>query len=78
MLISSYIKWILQSTEVDYSNETGREEMRHKLQMLLWQSSLYNADTIYGEHKTCGLRPLIHCQEKCRKAVTGAVPFGSK
>lgn len=24
--------------------------MRHKLQKLLWQSSFYNADTIYGEH----------------------------
>lgn len=49
-LIKSYIKWILQSIDGDYSNETSREEMRHKLQKLLWQSSFYNADTIYGEH----------------------------
>ncbi|XP_077095253.1 transforming growth factor-beta receptor-associated protein 1 [Siphateles boraxobius] len=49
MLISSYVKWILHSIEGDYSNDTSREEMRHKLQMLLWQSSLYNADTIYEQ-----------------------------
>jgi len=67
MLISSYVKWILQSIEADYSNETSREEMRHKLQMFLWQSSLYNADTIYGEHKNMRIKT---CQEKCRKAVS--------
>ncbi|XP_051724984.1 transforming growth factor-beta receptor-associated protein 1 isoform X1 [Ctenopharyngodon idella] len=48
MLITSYIKWILQSIEGD-CNETSREEMRHKLQKLLWQSSFYNADTIYDQ-----------------------------
>ncbi|XP_067311882.1 transforming growth factor-beta receptor-associated protein 1 [Pseudorasbora parva] len=48
MLITSYVKWIL-SVEGDDSNKTSREEMRHKLQKLLWQSSLYNADTIYDQ-----------------------------
>lgn len=52
MLITSYVKWILQSIEDDYNNKTSKEEMRHKLQQLLWQSSFYNVDAVYGEHNT--------------------------
>ncbi|XP_016125443.1 transforming growth factor-beta receptor-associated protein 1 [Sinocyclocheilus grahami] len=49
MLITSYVKWIRQSIEDDYNNKTSKEEMRHKLQQLLWQSSFYNVDTIYDQ-----------------------------
>uniref|UniRef100_A0A673NLJ0 Transforming growth factor-beta receptor-associated protein 1-like n=1 Tax=Sinocyclocheilus rhinocerous TaxID=307959 RepID=A0A673NLJ0_9TELE len=49
MLITSYVKWIRQSIEDDYNNKTSKEEMRHKLQQLLWQSSCYNVDTIYDQ-----------------------------
>ncbi len=51
MLITSYVKW-MQSMEDDYNNKTSKEEMRHKLQQLLWQSSFYNVDAIYGEYNT--------------------------
>ncbi|XP_073683447.1 transforming growth factor-beta receptor-associated protein 1 [Garra rufa] len=49
MLITSYVKRILQSIEDDCNNETSKQEMRHKLQQLLWQSSFYNADAIYDQ-----------------------------
>ncbi|KAF4102043.1 transforming growth factor-beta receptor-associated protein 1 [Onychostoma macrolepis] len=49
MLIKSYVKWILQSNKDDYNNKTSKDEMRHKLQQLLWQSSFYNVDAIYDQ-----------------------------
>ncbi|RXN08852.1 transforming growth factor-beta receptor-associated 1-like protein [Labeo rohita] len=49
MLITSYIKQILHSAEDDYNNEASREEIRHKLQQLLWQSSFYNAYAIHDQ-----------------------------
>uniref|UniRef100_A0A673FGV1 Si:ch211-266g18.9 n=1 Tax=Sinocyclocheilus rhinocerous TaxID=307959 RepID=A0A673FGV1_9TELE len=64
MLITSYVKQILQSIENDYNNETSKQEMRHKLQQLLWQSSFYNADVIYGEHNTYQITPLFLHVEK--------------
>ncbi|XP_073784424.1 transforming growth factor-beta receptor-associated protein 1 isoform X3 [Danio rerio] len=49
MLITSYVKRILRSLADDHNNESSTEEMRHKLQQLLWQSSFYNADQIYDQ-----------------------------
>ncbi|XP_026100806.1 transforming growth factor-beta receptor-associated protein 1 isoform X2 [Carassius auratus] len=49
MLVTSYVKWILQSIEDEYNNKTSKEEMRHKLQQILWQSPFYNVDAIYNQ-----------------------------
>ncbi|XP_052009055.1 transforming growth factor-beta receptor-associated protein 1 [Xyrauchen texanus] len=49
LLITAYVKKILQSTKGAANNYTSEDEIRHKLQKLLWQSSVYSAGAIYDQ-----------------------------
>lgn len=55
MLITEYVKQILQSSKAAQNKDISGEELRHKLQQILWQSSVYNADAIYNQIKSSNL-----------------------
>lgn len=49
LLANTYAVQILNTDPEMQNNDPKMEEMRHKLQQFLWQSSFYDADAVYGK-----------------------------
>lgn len=49
LLANMYASQILQTDPEMQDDATNMEEMRQKLQQLLWQSSFYDANAVYGK-----------------------------
>ncbi|KAM9465991.1 transforming growth factor-beta receptor-associated protein 1 [Clarias gariepinus] len=55
LLANTYATQILHADAEMQNADTHREEMRHKLQQFLWQSSLYDADAVYDKIRSSAL-----------------------
>lgn len=49
LLANTYVTQFLQPDPEMQNNDGNREEMRHRFQELLWKSSVYDADAVYGK-----------------------------